>query len=98
MKEIINIQEAKTHLSRIVEGVIAGDEIVVAKAGKPMVRLTPYSKPLSPRVGGQFAGRVTEADDCWAPDEDPFGGALDVPLLYRSTACSSPRPSSKGWS
>jgi prevent-host-death family protein len=41
MPEIINIHEAKTHLSRLVEQVAAGSEVIIAKAGKPMARLAP---------------------------------------------------------
>jgi len=41
MSNIINIHEAKTHLSRIVDEVAAGAEVIIAKAGKPMARLTP---------------------------------------------------------
>lgn len=81
---MINIHEAKTHLSRLLEQAVSGEEIVVGKAGRPMVRLVPYREVCAPRKGGQFAGKITEAEDCWAPDDDPFEGALDRPLLYRS--------------
>ncbi|MCB1062540.1 MAG: type II toxin-antitoxin system prevent-host-death family antitoxin [Verrucomicrobiae bacterium] len=92
MKKIINIQEAKTHLSRLVEEAVAGEEIVVGKAGKPMVRLVPYREPRAPRAGGQFGGgRIMESEDCWQPDEDPFDGAVDMPLLYRSVDQPSSR-------
>ncbi|MCB1237427.1 MAG: type II toxin-antitoxin system prevent-host-death family antitoxin [Verrucomicrobiae bacterium] len=84
--KIINIQEAKTHLSRLVEEAVAGEEIVVAKAGKPLVCLTPYKKPQAARMGGQYAGKIVESDDCWEPDEDPFEGSLDRPLLYSDFA------------
>lgn len=94
--KVINIQEAKTHLSRLVEEVISGEEIIVGKAGKPLVRLVPYSVAQSPRVGGQYAGRIIEAEDCWAPDDDPFEGALDAPVLYCSVAASSPKVADEG--
>lgn len=42
----VNIHEAKTHLSRLLERVAAGEEIVIAKAGKPMARLTPVNSPV----------------------------------------------------
>ena len=41
----INIHEAKTHLSRLVDEVAAGAEIIIAKAGKPMARLAPIAAP-----------------------------------------------------
>ncbi|MCF3648390.1 type II toxin-antitoxin system Phd/YefM family antitoxin [Synoicihabitans lomoniglobus] len=50
MSEIINIQTAKTHLSRLVEKVAAGEEVIIAKAGKPMVRVIPYQPARKPRA------------------------------------------------
>jgi len=91
MKKMINIHEAKTHLSRLVEAAVSGEEIVVGKAGKPMVRLVPYKEPSAPRKGGQFAGKITESEDCWAADDDPFEGALDGPLLYSSAEAPASR-------
>lgn len=70
MSEQINIQAAKTHLSRIVEKVAAGEEVIIAKAGKPMAKLVPYVPARKPRVGGQFAGQIWESPDCWEPDEE----------------------------
>lgn len=64
--KIINIQAAKTHLSRLVEDVVNGEEIILGKAGKPLVRLVPYAVPKGDRHGGQFRGQVWEADDCWS--------------------------------
>ena len=77
----VNIQAAKTHLSRLVEEAAHGEEIVVAKAGKPMVRLVPLGQRREPRRGGQFAGRVWEAEDCWTGGEDLLGEAVDNPLV-----------------
>jgi prevent-host-death family protein len=76
----INIQAAKTHLSRLVEEVVAGEEIVLAKAGKPLVRLVPYAPARAVRVGGQLAGQIWCAADCWAPDEDVFAASIEAPL------------------
>ena len=46
--KVTNIHEAKIHLSFLIESVIAGEEIIIAKAGKPLVKLIPYKKsPLS---------------------------------------------------
>jgi prevent-host-death family protein len=62
-----NIHEAKTHLSRLVEDAAAGEEIVIAKAGKPMVRLVAVSSQEGPRVLGRLTGKVRESEDCWDP-------------------------------
>jgi prevent-host-death family protein len=45
MGSVINIHEAKTHLSKIVDDVAAGAEVIIAKAGKPMARLSPINPP-----------------------------------------------------
>ena len=56
----VNIHEAKTHLSRLVEQAAAGEEIVIAKAGRPVARLVPVDQT-APRKPGLARGRVTEA-------------------------------------
>lgn len=66
----MNIHEAKTHLSRLVDRAAAGEEIVIAKAGKPLAKLVPYVPRIPERTGGFLAGKVKEADDCWASDEE----------------------------
>lgn len=60
---LVNIHEAKTHLSRLLEQVAAGEEIVIAKAGKPIAKLVPYHETLAPRTLGGWEGRVWMADD-----------------------------------
>ncbi len=83
----INIQAAKTHLSRLVDEVVAGEEVVLAKAGKPLVRLVPFRAPGVARCGGQFAGQIEEAPDCWE------GGELDESIaapLYHAIASATP--------
>ncbi len=78
----VNIQAAKTHLSRLVEEVVSGgEEVVLAKAGKPLVRLVPYVAPNAPRTPGLFAGQGWEAPDCWDRD-DPLGAAAAGPLFH----------------
>lgn len=64
-----NIQEAKTHLSRLVERAAVGEEIIIAKAGKPMAKLVPYLPPQPTRKGGFLSGKIWESADCW--DADP---------------------------
>ncbi|HEX7022918.1 MAG TPA: type II toxin-antitoxin system Phd/YefM family antitoxin [Trueperaceae bacterium] len=59
MPTIVNIHEAKTHLSRLLERVKAGEEIVLAKAGKPYAKLVPLGRP--PRELGFVEGTVPES-------------------------------------
>ena len=68
--KVVNIQNAKTHLSKLVEEAANGEEVVIAKAGKPIVRLIPFHKDNQPRKLGALAGLVTEAADCWDPDPE----------------------------
>ncbi len=68
MSAVVNIYDAKTNLSRLVERAAAGEEIIIARAGKPMVRLVPV-EPRKPRVGGQLAGLVIP-DEFFAPLSD----------------------------
>ena len=61
--EIANIHEAKSQLSKLIEHAMSGEEVIIAKAGQPMVRLVPIHIDASPRVGGQWHGLVKIADD-----------------------------------
>jgi prevent-host-death family protein len=60
---LVNIHEAKTHLSRLVQRAADGEDIVIAKAGKAMVRMVPYQEATKPRVPGAWKGQVWIADD-----------------------------------
>ena len=71
MSEQVNIHEAKTHFSRLVERAAAGEEIVIAKAGQPRARLVPLGRkrPSGRRRGyGSMRGKIWLADD-WDSDE-----------------------------
>jgi prevent-host-death family protein len=59
----VNIHEAKTHLSRLIEKALAGEDIVIAKAGKPLVRLTALEPPPRRSRIGFLEGQVTVPDD-----------------------------------
>jgi prevent-host-death family protein len=59
----VNIHEAKTHLSRLVELARAGEEIILTRAGKPVARLVPLSRPRRRRKLGLLRGRFTVPDD-----------------------------------
>jgi prevent-host-death family protein len=65
----VNIHEAKTHLSRLVEDVAKGEEIVIAKAGKPMARLVPIEAAVrrTPKFG-TLKGKLWMADDWDSPE------------------------------
>lgn len=65
--KMVNIHEAKTHLSRLLEEVAGGEEIILAKAGRPMATLSPYKEKKN-RQPGVFAGQMSETADAW--DED----------------------------
>jgi prevent-host-death family protein len=59
----VNIHAAKTHLSRLVDEVAAGEEIVIAKAGKPLARLVPFATDREPRRPGLMKGKLWIAED-----------------------------------
>jgi prevent-host-death family protein len=61
--ETINIHAAKTNLSRLLESVAAGQEVVIAKAGKPIAKLVPIAPSPPPRQLGTLAGTFTVPDD-----------------------------------
>lgn len=62
--QTVNIHAAKTHLSRLVEQAAAGEEIIIAKAGKPIARLMPLAAPKKePRKLGLLQGRLPEGAD-----------------------------------
>lgn len=60
---VANIHDAKSQLSKLIESAMNGEEVIIAKAGRPMVRLVPILADTSPREGGQWGGRVRIADD-----------------------------------
>ena len=59
----INIHEAKTHLSRLVEEANAGSELTIAKAGKPRAKLVPITKRRLARKPGFLKGKIKFSDD-----------------------------------
>jgi prevent-host-death family protein len=68
-KSVVNIHEAKTHLSRLLERVASGEEVTIAKAGKPVARLVP-AQAIERRRLGVDEGRVTVPDDFNQPLPD----------------------------
>ena len=65
----MNIHDAKTHLSRLVDRAAAGEEITIARAGKPVARLVPYQAPTERRTPGVWRGQVWMAADFDATDD-----------------------------
>jgi prevent-host-death family protein len=59
----VNVHEAKTQLSRLLESVSRGEEVVIARAGTPVARLVPYEGDTSPREPGAWRGRVRIGED-----------------------------------
>lgn len=70
MTIVVNVHEAKTHLSRLLDQAHAGQEIVLAKAGKPYARLVPLDWGGGRRQPGRLQGRVTEAFFEPLPDDE----------------------------
>jgi prevent-host-death family protein len=68
--KIVNIHEAKTHLSRLLADVAAGEEIVIARAGKPIARIVPVAVQRPERLLGIDKWRVIIGDDFDAPLPD----------------------------
>ena len=67
----VNVHEAKTHLSRLLMRVAAGEEVLIAKAGKPVARLVPWREGTKNRVAGLDRGvfRVPEDFDAALPPD-----------------------------
>ncbi len=63
----VNIHDAKTHLSRLIEDVSAGEEVIIARNGKPVARLLPVLARSCPRRPGQWRGKVRIGADFDAP-------------------------------
>lgn len=74
----MNMHEAKTHFSRLVERAAAGETVVIARAGRPVAKLTGVDAPAVPRRLGFLAGQAAVPDDFneWPADEvgDLFEG------------------------
>jgi prevent-host-death family protein len=75
--DTVNLYDAKTNLSQLVERASRGEEIVIAKAGRPMARLVPLEKRTAPRELGFLAGQVTIGPDFDDPLRDEIQAAFD---------------------
>ena len=63
MSEIVNMHQAKSSLSRLVERALAGEDVVIARNGEPLVRLVPIPKKQEPRIPGRMKGKIWIAPD-----------------------------------
>lgn len=61
--KVTNIHEAKTNLSQLIEAVLKGEEVIIAKAGKPVVKLIPYREEKKLRTPGGWEGKVIMSPD-----------------------------------
>jgi prevent-host-death family protein len=66
----VNVHEAKTHLSRLLARVAAGEEVLISRAGTPVARLVPVGKPRGKRKAGRFVGKGRVDGDFNAPLPD----------------------------
>lgn len=70
MNRQVNIYDARMHFSRLIQEAAAGEEIVIAKSGKPVAKLVPYRPPTAARQPGTWRGRVrVSADFDTLPEE-----------------------------
>ncbi|NJL26575.1 MAG: type II toxin-antitoxin system Phd/YefM family antitoxin [Thermoanaerobaculia bacterium] len=72
--DLVNLQHAKAHLSRLLERVARGEEIVIAKSGHPVAKLVPF--PLAPRKPGRLKGKIHMAPDFDAPLPESISAAF----------------------
>ena len=74
----VNLHDAKTHLSRYVDQALAGEEVVIACAGKPLVRLAPVTDERPPRRLGFLAGSARIDADLKRDFEDEINAMFDL--------------------
>ena len=77
-----NIHNAKTHLSKLLEQVANGNEIIISNRGTPVAKLVPYKA--EPRKLGLLANAHFETDDCWHPDNDVIAAFDNSPTFPSS--------------
>ncbi len=85
----MNVHEAKTHFSKLLEKVASGEEVIISKAGKPVAKLVPYQPAAAPRIGGFLAGQIWQAPDCWEDDPELISTMTDGPLFPQGATLSN---------
>ncbi|HXO00951.1 MAG TPA: type II toxin-antitoxin system prevent-host-death family antitoxin [Stellaceae bacterium] len=73
MATVVNMHQAKASLSRLVERVLAGEEVVIARNGQPLVQLVPAPKTRQPRDPGQAKSKTGIPPDAELADEEVTG-------------------------
>lgn len=68
--QTFNIHQAKTNLSKLIEKTQKGEEVIIAKAGKPVAKLVAYKEKLKPRKPGLWKGKIWISDDFNEEDEE----------------------------
>ena len=76
MDRPVNIHDAKTHLSRLIERVEAGEEITLARAGRPVARIVPYAHRTEARKPGLLKGKIRLSEDWDSPEVNAEIAAL----------------------
>lgn len=81
--ESVNMHEAKTHLSKLVERVEGGKEIVINRAGKPAAKLVPVPQKLGPRKLGGWEGRMElPSDEEWKKFKEELTEAVEESEIF----------------
>ena len=66
----MNIHQAKTNLSRLIEKTLAGEDVIIAKRGMPVAKLVAYKEKVKPRKPGLLKGKIWISDDFNDEDEE----------------------------
>jgi prevent-host-death family protein len=74
---VINVHAAKTQLSRLLDAAVAGEEVIIAKAGKPVAKLVPIDQAPPPRRLGLLDGKINVPDDFDDPLPDEILDAFE---------------------
>ena len=77
MPKTVNLYEAKTQLSKLVERAAKGEEVIIAKAGEPKARLVPLARPVKHRKPGDWKGRIAIEPDFDDPLPDEVLAAFE---------------------
>ena len=81
----VNIHEAKTHLSRLLQRVATGEEVTIARAGKPIAKLIAVGPPGGTRPMGMDRGKIWIAEDFDAPDPELEALFYDAPFTTNAS-------------
>lgn len=71
--QTVNMHEAKSRLSALVNAALKGEEVIIAKAGNPLVRLVPFREQKTPRRPGRLKGQIKVSPDFDGIDDDIVG-------------------------